>query len=190
MAQHTDPHLQNLASILSKSTKDTCYQSVVDAPFEDKLQSAMLGLGIVALIILNKKDKTLDRVAISQTDRAKDVLKSTVKPFYAIKIPASTQSNLIATAVRTGKTQITTSWSDLLTPALTPKDAALDQTISAIGCSIVEPFKCKTLSGALLFDFFLGSESLTKEHNDFIEQYTKLVTQIFDDKKVAYGLPR
>jgi hypothetical protein len=165
---------ESLISLKSNDIK----QNIVDAPFSDRLKAAELDLGIIALLIVDKHKKTLNRISISQTEYALSVQKVSVMPFHTIKIPLSDKNNLVVEAIKSNKAQFTTDWKDLLMPALNSIDAELDQAVSATGCSIVVPFKTNSLSGAIIYDFYQDTNSIDEIHFSFAKKYTKVAAAI------------
>ena len=133
-----DTYYAELSSILSNAqSEDSILSAVVNAPFHDRLIAAKMGLGIVVLLLVNHGTKTIDRVALSDTDGAKGALRMSVKPFHAIKIPLKSKQNIIAKAIREQECQQTTNWAPLFVPALTPQEANLNQAGAGIELSLI-----------------------------------------------------
>lgn len=159
----------------NKITEQNLLQAIVNAPFSDKVQAAKLGLGIVVLLMVNKKDKMIDRVALSETEQADGAVKVSVKPFKKIRVPINTPTNIVAKAIATGEHQMTDDWRYLFNPALTAKEARLNQASAGIGCSCVYPLEARD-GGALIFSYFLSPHDITDKHHKFMKKYSENVS--------------
>jgi len=166
--------LQKLLATTPNNTK--LYQVIVDEPFKYKVESALLLLGIVVLLLANKKTSSIDRVALSNTSLAKDTTKVSVKRFEDIKIPLDHPDNAIAKAILSGKHQDVTDWDYLFMPALTAKQARLNQAGGGIGYSCVYPLVGLKDGGALIFSYYLFAGKLQFAQRDFMRKYSSLVT--------------
>src|SRR5581483_5454775 len=113
--------------IAPAATDKQLFQAIVNAPFKHKVQSAFLFLGIIVLLQVNKKTGMIDRVALSDTELAHQTTTVSVVPFEDIKIPINAPGNIIAKAIKTGKSQDTTDWSFLFEPALSSEQARINQ---------------------------------------------------------------
>jgi hypothetical protein len=154
------------------------FEVIVDAPFHDKSVTTMLGLGIIVLLLVNKKSSTIDRIALAKTDMARGTLHMSSKPFNEIKIPLSNKENYIAIAVRSGQYMITSDWQYLFTPELSPEDARFNQAAGGIGCSVIYPLNGARDGAALIFSFYEPMDKITNEHHKFMKKYVSLVTNV------------
>jgi len=148
---------------------------VVDAPFADKIHAVQCDLGITVLLLVNKKTKTIDRIALSNTELAKKALEITAVPFHEIKIPVSSTSNAIATAIHTQKLQKVSDWKYLFTPVMTAKASRFNQANAGIGCSMVVPLHDCHDGAAMIFSFYQQPEKINHRHVDFAKAYAALV---------------
>ena len=164
------------------TTQQALYRAIVDSPFIFKVDMARLHLGIIVLLLVDKKTGMIDRVALSNTEMAKGTTDMSVKKFEDIKIPADHQDNYISRAIRTKKSQFTTDWQYLFTPALTPEEARFNQAGGGIACSSVYPFT-DGVEGALIYSYFQYPEQLGAEQRQFMKTYTGLVS-----RRLAAGL--
>jgi len=155
---------------------DQLYQRIVDAPFDDKLFATSIDLGIVVLLLVNPKDKMIDRVALSNTDLARGAVKVSAKPFSDIRIPVHHKENAIARAIASNEHQLTEDWQSLFVPALTAEQARRNQAGASIESSLVWPLKLRT-GGALIFSFYQPSAYIDDDHLTFAEDYAQLVSQ-------------
>ena len=157
-------------------TRSALYRAIVDTPFTYKVDMARLHLGIIVLLLANKKTGMIDRVALSNTELAKGTTDISVKKFEDIKIPADHPENYIARAIRTKKPQFTTDWQYLFVPALTPEDARFNQAGGGIACSSVYPLT-DGVDGALIFSYFQYPEQMGDAQEVFMKTYAVLVSR-------------
>ena|SRR5688572_17240895 len=157
--------------------KEQVYRAIVDLPFDYRVESAVLYLGIIVLLLVNKETGMIDRIALSNTELAKGTTDISVKRFEDIKIPADYKGdNIIVHAINTGKPQRTTDWRYLFEPALTPEEARFNQAGGAIACSVVHPLVNVLDGGALIYSYYQYPDKLGRAQRDFMRTYTALVT--------------
>lgn len=155
----------------AKSRRDLC-GVIVDAPFEDKAYTTSLGLGIVVLLLINEKQRTLDRIALSDTDLAAGAVKMSAKPFHQIKIPLDAHKNILIKAIETGLPQTTEDWHYLFTPALTAQEAKFNQFGAGIEYSVAYPLispASKKPIGAMIFSYFEHVSTMSADHRVFMQ---------------------
>ena len=157
----------------AKSSKKL-YKVIVNAPFDDRTTVTLLGLGIVVLLLVNRQTGTIDRIALSRTDLARDAMVMSVKPFKSIKIPIGYRGNFIAETIRSGRYQQTSDWQYLFAPDLSPDEARLNQAGAGIACSFIYPLKALD-GGALIFSYYVPLNKISLEHKNFMFRYSKLV---------------
>lgn len=173
-----NPNFKVISASLMNAENDTqLFGAIVDTPFQDKLHATMMGLGVVVLLIVNKNEKTIDRVALSNTEHAAGAVDASVVPFSKIKIPLASRSNYIAKAIRTGKPQHTSDWQYLFIPALTPEEARLNQAGAAIACSFIYPLSGAREGGAMIFSFYTSLNEISADHRSFMLEYSKIASQ-------------
>lgn len=171
----TTQYHKELERILSEPGKDDAlFEAIVNAPFHDKLQATNLDLGIVVLLLVNKKDSTIDRVALSKTEHAEWAVRMSPIPFHDIKIPINAKKNTIVQAIKSGEAQITVDWAYLFTPALAPEAARFNQSGAGIACSYVCPLKGVRDGGAMIYSYYQPPENIGKKQRDFMSMYCKL----------------
>ena len=124
-------------SLLAASNSTELNKRIVNAPFEYKVATTFLFLGIVVLLKVDEQDEYINRVALSNTELANNTKEVTSVPFSDIKIPLNDPENIIATAIRTGKSQDTIDWKFLFEPALTPEQARINQASGGIAYSTI-----------------------------------------------------
>jgi hypothetical protein len=171
-----------LKEILNTAQTDTeLFKAIVNTPFQFKIEMAFLFLGIVVLLQVNKETGEIDRVALSNTELAKNTTDVSYKKFDEIKIPLDDQNNIIAKAIQTGTSQETDDWQYLFTPVLTPEQARINQASGGIAYSAVCPLTSRN-GGALIFSYFQYSENIGPPQHQFMEKYTALVDKFLGSK--------
>ncbi len=160
--------------IQNSKTLEELYKNIVNGPFQDKLLSTIIDLGIVVLLLVDDKKK-IKRVALSDTEQAQGAVKVSAKPFHEIQIPLSSKQNIIAQAINQKELRITEDWNDLFTPALSSSSARLNQSAASIETSLVQPLSV-TLGGAMIFSFYQPLNSIGDEHRYFTKHYAELVS--------------
>lgn len=172
-----DAYLAKLDAILATAKNDSSlFRKIVDAPFTDKRRAALFGLGITAFLLVDKKTKTIDRIALSNTDMAEGAVDMSVKPFHDIKIPLNYHGNFIAEAIRSGRYQCTSDWAYILSPDLSPEEARLNQAGGSISCTYVYPLNARD-GGAMIFSHYISLDRISPEQRDFMFRYCKLVSK-------------
>jgi hypothetical protein len=161
----------------AKSTPDL-QQAIVNAALTDRKTATMLGLGIIVLLVVNPELKTIDRVALSDTSMAAGAQDVSIKPFSEIKIPLHYSENIIARAIDDQKPYRTADWKYLFIPDLPADAARFNQAGAGIGCSVIYPLTGNP-KGALIFSYYQEPHDLSKEHDDFMQTYSQLVSAVF-----------
>ena len=166
-----------IQQLLRAATNDTqLFETIVNAPFSDKAESTSLDLGIVVFLLVNKKTKTIDRIALSDTDAALGTVKMSEKPFHEIRIPLGYKENAIARAIESGAPQFVYDWKYLFVPALDAKAARFNQAGGGIEFSAVFPLKARS-GGAIIFSYFQIDKNIQQSHHTFMQTYAKLIDQ-------------
>ncbi len=162
------------------SHTDELYKAIVNIPFDNRVQSTNLGLGIVVLLLSNPKNNTLDRIALSDTDLAAGAIKMSAKPFHEIKIPLDQKSNILIQAIQSRHFTKTTDWATMFTPVLTAQEARFNQAGAGIDCSVVYPLLVQgsndsSAIGAMIYSYFEPLSHISKAHHEFMKSYTTIV---------------
>lgn len=155
-------------------TQEQTFNAIVESPFHDKPVTTMLGLGIVVLLLVNKKTNTIDRIAVSNNDLTRGTFEMTSKPFHEIKIPLTNRENYIAIAIRSRHYMITSDWYYLFTPELSAQDARFNQAGGGISCSAVYPLIGARDGAAMIFSYFESIDKIGPEHHSFMQKYAEL----------------
>jgi hypothetical protein len=169
---------ERLTAALAKADTDTeLFSSIVNTPFTThKVETTFMFLGIVVLLLVNKKDGTIDRIALSNTELAQRTTEVSAVPFNQIKIGLDEPENIIAAAIKTGEPHDTTDWRFLFQPALTAEEARINQANAGIAYSAVYPLTARD-GGALIFSYYQYKQELGGEQNDFMKQYAAMVNE-------------
>lgn len=170
--------LHNL--LLTHNNRVNSYEDIVNAPFKNKLYTTNIDLGIIVLTLLESKGKTVDRIAVSDTEPARWAVRMTPVPFEEIKIPIDTPENIISRAVRTNRPQKTSDWKQLFIPVLSSEAARFTQAGAGIACSYVYPLTSVNQKGALIYSFYQPPDQISSDHKSFMRKYTQLVSNAFD----------
>ena len=156
------------------------FRVIVNAPFDQKLESAFMFLGILVLLLVNKETGTIDRIAMSDNEMTENINKVSVVPFKKIKIPLNDKDNIIVRALATGIPQDTTDWRFIYSPVLNPAQAHINQASSGISYSAIYPLEVRD-GGALIFSYYLVGGHVGNKQLEFMKKYTKLVTSVLKE---------
>ena len=136
-----------------------------------------LGIGFLTLVMVNRKNKTLDRISMTENDLAQGAKDMTVKPFEELIVSLSFKGNAVVEAVRSGRYQQTSDWNNLLAPVLKPEEARLNQAGAGISSSFIYPLINARDGGAIIYQYFITLDMIGRQHHDFMFRYTKLVSE-------------
>jgi hypothetical protein len=156
------------------------YSKIVNVPFQDRLLTSHVDLGVLVLLQVNEKTKTIDRIALSDTDFAKKAVQVSAKDFRKIKIPLNQPDNIIALSIKINEFKITDDWTCMFNPILTPEQARLNQANAGIECSLVYPL-LSGKGGALIYSFYQPQSKITDEHLDFVSTYSMIVDDAINE---------
>ncbi|MCL4367314.1 GAF domain-containing protein, partial [Patescibacteria group bacterium] len=115
---------------------------------------------ILVLSLLDEPRGVLKRISISRTEEAAQALKFSPVPFNAIEIPITYKNNLAIRAMHEKKPLETSSFSELLIPAIDSKLAYEAQLNAGIKASIVYPVIVK---GRVLGTLIFSTKKTSKE---------------------------
>lgn len=153
-------------------------QLIVNSPFNFKLASALLFLGIIVLLKVDDDGVSISRISLSNTELAKNTTDVSVIPFNKIKIPMAHKENIISKAIQTQEPQDTTDWKFLFEPVLTAEEARLNQASGGIAYSAVYPLKGAGAGAALIFSYFQYMQNIGSAQREFMQQYSELVAEV------------
>lgn len=162
-------------ALTTAGSREELNSLIVNAPFSQKVETTLMFLGIIVLLKADKATGVIDRVALSNTELAKNTTDVSVVPFQDIKVPLDDPENILAKAVRTSKPQDTTDWKFLFEPALSAEQARINQASGGIAYSAVYPFDDGGTPGALIYSYFQYMHNIGNPQHEFMRQYTDLV---------------
>lgn len=169
--------LQELRETLKKTPAGDLTRVIVDAPFMYKSDMVLMGIGIVVLLIGNRKDKTLHRVSICNTDLANQTLTISLKKFEDIRIPFSCKENILIQAIDSHEPKMTNDWKYLFIPELSPEQARLNQAGGGIACSFAYPLYFGDDTGAMIFSYFKEPLEIGADERSFMREYAAIVSK-------------
>ena len=168
---------KNIESVNGREAK---IRLIVDSPFDYKVASAFLFLGIIVFLEVSEDGQFIDRVALSSTELAKNTTDVSYVPFDKIRIPVNHPENIISIAVRSDKPQDTTDWKFLFEPVLTPEQARINQASGGIAYSAVYPIHNGKKGGAMIFSYFQYLQNIGQEQKHFMTEYSQLVSNVLN----------
>ena len=169
-----------IEQLLKDAKDDTAlFEAIVNVPFRvNKVEISQLSLGVIVLLLVNAKTKTIDRIALTENEVAERTKRMSVKRFEEIKIPQNHPQNAIAQAINSGTYQVVTDWQYLFVPEMTPEESRFNQADGGIGCSIVYPLVgARGDGGALIFSYFKYASKINGDDHAFMKAYSELVAQ-------------
>lgn len=165
-----------LSGVLAGAKNDEqLFEVIVNAPFKYKVDTSLLSLGVIVLLLVNKANKTIDRIAITDNEVAHRTKRLSAKRFEDIKIPVGYPGNIIAKAIETGKPQGVSDWQYMFVPELTPQEARFNQADGGIGFSAIYPLIGARDGGALIFSYYNSQANISRVHKKFMREYSELV---------------
>jgi len=170
--------LEQVESVFAAASDDAAlFSAIVNSPFTLlTVPTAMLFLGIVVFLQVNKETGLIDRIALSNTELAQNTTDVSVVPFSEIKIPVDHNENIISQAIQTNTPQDTTDWKFLFEPAMSAEQARLNQASGGIAYSAVYPLSARN-GGAMIFSYFQYQSEIGAPQHDFMRAYTDLVNK-------------
>ena len=151
-------------------------QKVVDSILTE-LGYLNLGYKVVVLALVDEKTKTLNRVALSQTEGATKTRQVSELPFNEIKIPLSAKGNLCIKALKENKIQITHYFPDILTPPISVENAIRSQENAGIKASMVYPLESRgNTIGVMIFSMDKVEKDVSPQEWSLLRYFTELVS--------------
>src|SRR5260370_5456566 len=102
-----------------------------------------LGYRILVLTLADPKNRVLKRIALSETEEAKQAQNASAIPFEKIEIPLDAEDNFLIKTLRDKKPYITHYWPEIFRPILTDQQALANKTASGIQTSMLYPLLVK-----------------------------------------------
>ncbi len=174
----SNSYYSKLRKLLSDAKTDKeLFEAIVNAPFHNRRETTLLGLGIIVFMVVNYSKGTIDRISLSKTELAAEAVEHSAKPFKEIKIPVNYQKNIIVKAIREQQPQMSADWKHFFIPALSPDDARFNQASAGIGCSIVYPLQGGDISGAMTYSYYLYPDDIGQRQQKFMLDYSNMVSK-------------
>lgn len=140
------------------------------------------GYEAIVLTLLDEQNKTLKRIAISNTEAAEKFLKESPIPFNDIIIPLWATENLLVKAVTQKKRFVTDNVSDVFVPALDREWVHTFVESLGIKTSIIYPIIAKEkVLGAIIFTLSKAESNITEEEWVILESYVGAVGIALDN---------
>jgi hypothetical protein len=178
-----EEYLDSLEKLLNKSKfKKKFYEAIVNAPFHNRFQTTVLGLGFLAFLLVNEKTGMIDRISISDNELARGAINMTDTPFEDMKVPVNQPDNLVATAIATGKNQQTTDWHLLTVPALSAEASRFNQAAAGVSSAVVYPLENDKIKGAIIYQFYVPMNEIETAHHNFMRHYTHIVSSALGNR--------
>lgn len=147
-----------------------------------ELGNILTGYEVIVLTLLDEKEKTLKRIAISNTDSAQKFLSATPIPFNDIIIPLWAQQNLSVRAINERKMFVSESVSEVLVPAIDREWVDDFQKTLGIKTSIVYPVIAKDkVLGTLIFSLSKPESEIKDEEWSILESFVGAVGIALDN---------
>lgn len=164
-----------LKIILESLDFNVVVQEIVDSVLLE-LGYLKLGYEIVVLCLIDEKKQVLERISISQTEKAQQALAESPKHFHDIVIPLSYKKNALVQATRKKAPQFTASWTDVLMPALPADEITRIQKLVGIKASLIYPVVSRDEAiGALIFSMSKPKSHVTPDERDLIRSFSDIV---------------
>lgn len=150
-----------------------------------------LSYRVVILTLKDQSETNLQVVAFSKTPEAEKAMKQSQTSFSQIQIPLSEANNLAVKVSNTQQTQITTSWSQVLSPPLSSENADAAQKAAGIQTTILAPIFAKGKSlGVLIFGLSKPSEMVTENEQTLIRGFTDSVAIAVENARLYSNLDK
>lgn len=165
-------------------------QKIVDSVLVE-LGYMNLGYSIVVLALIDDETKTLKRISISHTQKAKEALDITPVPFRKINIPLSAKRNACIQSLDKDKVVTVKDWSKLLVPPYTKENAKRIQDHLGIKASMVYPVHHQGKPrGILIFSMTKDPKEVTAEEIDLISGFTDVVGLAVQNSRLYSALEK
>ena len=140
-----------------------------------------LSFKAVAILLLDQKDGTLLRLAISKTDPIMQAEAKFNRELFGEKIPLSQDANLIVKAVKTKHMQITHGLNNTLIPYFSDEESKTIAEIIGINASFIYPLVPRDeIIGAMLISIN-DKEGLSQFKNDLIDRLAGVIGVAIDN---------
>ena len=136
---------------------------------------------LVAILLLDKKDNAVVKLAISQTDLVMQAEIKLNQTLFGVKIPLFEESNLIVRAIKSQRMQLTHGLNDILTPHFSPEQSKVAQQIVGITTSFIYPLIVRgEVFGAMVVSINV-TDGLSDFKNDLIDRLAGVIGIAIDN---------
>jgi signal transduction histidine kinase len=140
------------------------------------------GYEVIVLTLLDEQNKTLKRIAISNTESAQKFLNATPVPFNDIIIPLWATQNLSVRAISEKKRFVAENVSDILVPAIDREWVDSFQSALGIKSSLVYPIIAKDkVLGTLIFSLSKPESEIKEEEWEILDSFVGAVGIALDN---------
>ena len=140
-----------------------------------------LGFKSVAILLLDKRDNSLKKLAISQTEAIVQAEARLNLKLFGEKIPITDENNLIARAVKTQRMQLTHGLNNTLIPHFSDEQSKIAQEIIGINASFVYPLVVRgDVIGAMVISIN-DADGLSDFKNDLINRLAGVIGIAIDN---------
>ncbi|MEK7517043.1 MAG: GAF domain-containing sensor histidine kinase [Patescibacteria group bacterium] len=140
-----------------------------------------LGFKLVAILLLDKKDNGLIKLAVSQTDPIMQTEIKLNQALFGVKIPLIDDNNLIVRAIGSQRMQLTHGLNDILTPHFTEEQSKIAQELIGITASFIYPLIVRgEIIGAMVVSIN-EKEGLSDFKNDLIDRLAGVIGIAIDN---------
>jgi len=148
-----------------------------------------LSYRIVLLALTDDKNDSLQIVAFSRTPEAQRATQTTKISFLDINIPLSDPANLAVKVNQQQNLQISNSWDQIFSPALTQEIANSAQKAADVQASTIVPIVAKGKSlGVMIFGIAKPTEMVSSQEQELMQGFTDIVAIAVENAKLYSSL--
>ena len=141
-----------------------------------------LGFKVVVVLLLDKKENVLVRLAISQTEAIKQAEQEFNKSFHGLKTSLTQDSNLIVQAVKERVMKVTHDLFDILTPHFTKEETEKIQEILGVKAALAYPLIVRgEVIGAMSVSVGQTEDRLSPYERDLISRLSGVIGIAMDN---------
>ena len=136
---------------------------------------------LVAILLLDKKDDGVVKLALSQTDLVMQAEIKLNQSLFGVKIPFMEDNNLIVKAIKSQRMQLTHGLNDVLTPHFSADQAKIAQEMIEITTSFIYPLIVRgEVIGAMVVSIN-DTDGLSDFKNDLIDRLAGVIGIAIDN---------
>lgn len=176
---------ESLTKLLSSAPKDDIYKVIVNAPFTNKSDMALLFMGFICLYVVDEGKSQIQLMAASGTDEYRlAVERYNFKPSQFHLRFDEDKNNTIVQAIVRGRLQDTTDWVTVSRKNKSPEIVRINQANSGIAYTAIYPFS-SSVRGALMYNFYQYHDKIDEKQRTFMKKYTHLVSSYLASQKIV-----